>query len=371
LLALAGSLRTTRGHPDVGELRRQTLEEIRRFEDRARESGVSPETIIAARYALCAALDEAVLSTPWGMQSEWAAQTLLVQLHREAWGGEKFFDMLERISNDPTRHIDLMELQYACIALGFCGKFQVRERGGERLDEIRHEIYRRIRAHRGTPESELSPHWRGVVDRRNPVIRYVPWWVVGALALVVVSGAFIYYHGRMTSLAAPVNAGLADVGLSEFNAPTRVAPSTGPTLKQLLVAEERRGVLRVEENGGRALVTLTAPDLFASGSVKVNPNYYDTLRSIGQAIDKVPGRVMVVGHTDDAPLRSLRFRDNYELSRARAIQVAELLKLAIGNPARLEWTGVGSSQPRYRPESTPENRARNRRVEIIHVRDSG
>ena len=130
-------------------------------------------------------------------------------------------------------------------------------------------------------------------------------------------------------------------------------------------------MLRIEENGGRTLVTLTAPDLFASGSVKVNPSYYDTLRRIAQAIDQVPGRVMVVGHTDDAPLRSLRFRDNYELSRERAIQVAQLLKLAIGNPARLEWTGVGSSQPRYRPESTPENRAKNRRVEIIHVRDAG
>jgi type VI secretion system protein ImpK len=371
LLALAGGLRTTRGHPDIGGLRRQTLEEIRRFEDRARESHVSPETVIAARYALCAALDEAVLSTPWGMQSEWAAQTLLVQLHREAWGGEKFFDMLERISNDPARHIDLMELQYACIALGFCGKFQVRDRGGERLDEIRHELYRRIRAYRGSLESGLSPHWRGVVDRRNPVIRYVPWWVVGALALVVVTGAFMYYHGRMDTLAAPLNASLANVGLSEFNAPVHAAPAVGPGLKQLLAPEERRGVLRVEENGGRALVTLTAPDLFASGSAKVNPNYYETLRRIGQAIDQVPGRVMVVGHTDDAPLRSLRYRDNYELSRDRAIQVTELLKLAIGNPARLEWTGVGSSQPRYRPESLPENRARNRRVEIIHVREGG
>ena len=42
-------------------------------------------------------LDEAVLSTPWGGQSEWAQHPLLVALHREAWGGEKFFEMLDRI----------------------------------------------------------------------------------------------------------------------------------------------------------------------------------------------------------------------------------------------------------------------------------
>jgi len=371
LLALAGRLRSTLSHPDIAGLRRQTLEEIRRFEDRARGAGVSSETVIAARYALCAALDEAVLSTPWGMQSEWAAQTLLVQLHREAWGGEKFFDMLERISADPERHIDLMELQYACIALGFAGKFQVLERGQMRLDEIQHELFRKIRAFRGTPESELSPHWQGVVDRRNPVIRYVPWWVIGALALVVLTGAFIYYHGRLGTLAAPINAKLAGIGLNDFSESTvSSAPVSGPSLKQLLAEDEQRGVLSVEEGGARTLVTLTAPNLFASGSAQVNPNYYDTLRHVARAIDQVPGRVMVVGHTDNAPLHSLRYRDNYELSRERALHVVDVLKLAVGNPARLEFTGVGASQPRYRPESTPENRAKNRRVEIIHLRDS-
>jgi len=311
-----------------------------------------------------------VLSTPWGMQSEWAAQTLLVQLHREAWGGEKFFDMLERISSDPQRHIDLMELQYACIALGFSGKFQVLERGQARLDEIQHELFRKIRAFRGTPEPELSAHWRGVTDRRNPVIRYVPWWVVGALALVVLTGAFIYYHGRLVTLGAPVDARLASLGLNDFSAPAAEStPSGGGSgLKQLLANDEQHGALRVEEAGARTLVTLIAPDLFAPGSAKVNPKYYGTLRDVARAIDQVPGRVMVVGHTDDSPLHSLRYRDNYELSRDRALQVVDLLKLAVGNPGRLEWSGVGSSQPRYRPESTPENRARNRRVEIIHLR---
>ncbi len=98
LLLLAGQLRGTLSVPDVGGLRRHALDEIRRFEERARAAGVANEAVLAARYALCAALDEAVLSTPWGAQSEWAQQTLLVALHREAWGGEKFFEMLDRIS---------------------------------------------------------------------------------------------------------------------------------------------------------------------------------------------------------------------------------------------------------------------------------
>jgi len=114
-------------------------------------------------------------------------------------------------------------------------------------------------------------------------------------------------------------------------------------------------------------VTLIASNFFSSGSAKVNPAYYQTLQRVAHALNEVPGRVFVVGHTDDQPLRSLQYRDNYDLSRARAAEVVKLLSLAIDTPARLEPSGVGSSEPRYKPESTPENRARNRRVEIIHV----
>jgi len=111
LLLLTAQMRDTLSPMDVPGLRRHTLEEIRQFEEQARSSGVPERVVLSARYALCACLDEAVLSTPWGNQSEWAQHPLLVQFHREAWGGEKFFDMLESISQDPTRHIDLMELQ--------------------------------------------------------------------------------------------------------------------------------------------------------------------------------------------------------------------------------------------------------------------
>ncbi len=367
LLLLAGHLRGTISGTDLAELRRHALSEIRQFEERARESGVPNETVVAARYVLCAALDEAVLSTPWGAQSEWSQHPLLVALHREAWGGEKFFDMLERISTDPARHIDLMELQYLALAFGFEGKYKVLDRGHERLAGVQQDLYRRIRNHRGTPPSELSLRWRGLEDRRNPLIRYVPWWVVAAAALAILAVTFTAYYASLATAAAPVHAELAKIGLEDFSneAP---APIKGPTLKQLLAPEEKRGLLRVEEQGGRTLVTLQSAELFASGSATVNPSAEETLRRISLALNQVPGRVLIVGHTDDQAIRSLRYQDNFELSRERAVSVVKVLQRTIDTPARLSWTGVGSSQPRYRPESDPSNRARNRRVEIIHVR---
>jgi len=124
----------------------------------------------------------------------------------------------------------------------------------------------------------------------------------------------------------------------------------------------------VEEDGGLTRVTLLGSDLFASGSATVNPRYNATIQHIGAAIDKVPGRVLVRGHTDDQALKSLRYADNFALSRERAVSVANVMRPAVQNASRLQTNGAGSSEPRYKPETTPENRARNRRVEIIHVR---
>ena len=368
LLLLAGQLRGALSPMDVTGLRRHALEEIRRFEDHARSSGVPNDIVLAARYALCAGLDEAVLATPWGGQSEWAQNPLLVTLHREAWGGEKFFELLDRISLDQSRYIDLMELQYLLLALGFAGKYHVEERGHERLAHVQQDLYRKIRAYRGTPEPELSLHWRGLEDRRNRLVRYVPWWVVGAAALAIITVTFTAYYAGLARLAAPVHAELAKVGLEDFSEPPPATPVAGPTLKQLLAPDEAAGSLRVEETGGRTLITLMGGDLFASGSVAVNPAYDRTLQRLAEALNRVPGRVLVRGHTDDQPIRSLRYQDNFELSRERAVSVATILRNTIDNDARLSWIGVGSSEPRYRPESDPENRSRNRRVEIIHVR---
>jgi type VI secretion system protein ImpK len=371
LLLMAGGMRGSTIQGDVPALRRQALEEIRGFEESARAAGIANEVIIAGRYALCAALDEAVLATPWGAHSDWAQQTLLNALHREAYGGEKFFEMLERIAQEPGLRIDLIELQYLCVALGFAGKYQVLEQGQTRLAQVQHEIFQRIRSVRSAPERELSLHWQGVQDRRNRLVRYLPWWVAVAAALTLMTGAFLFLKYRLENLAEPIHAALALIG-TQSAAATPAAPAAvraGPTLRQLLADEEAGGRLRIDENGPEARVTLIAPELFAPASATLDPRYRPLLHAVGAALEKVPGRVLIEGHTDDQPPRTLAFGDNYELARARAETVRKILGTEVRNAGRLEIVAKGASQPRYKPPSTPENRARNRRVEIVHVRD--
>jgi type VI secretion system protein ImpK len=124
--------------------------------------------------------------------------------------------------------------------------------------------------------------------------------------------------------------------------------------------------MKVDEQGGRTQVTLLAPDLFASGSATVNPAHYQTLQHLAAALNRVPGRVLVEGHTDDQPIHSLVYPDNFELSRQRAISVLKILELGVENRARMTSTGLGSTKPLV-AGSDPASRARNRRVEIIHI----
>jgi type VI secretion system protein ImpK len=155
LLMLAGRLRGQVAQADVEALRRQTMQEVRSFEERARQAGIAAEDTMAARYALCTAIDEAVLNTPWGSQSGWSSQSLLVTFHREAFGGEKFFQILERVNTEPQRYQSLLELLYLCLALGFEGKYRLDDRGQSQLADIRLDLFRRIQSMRGTPATEL------------------------------------------------------------------------------------------------------------------------------------------------------------------------------------------------------------------------
>jgi type VI secretion system protein ImpK len=369
LLVLAGRLRGQISNADVESLRRQTIQEIRTFEERARRAEVPPEDVLAARYALCTVIDEAVLNTPWGAQSDWSSQSLLVTFHREAAGGEKFFQILERVSGEPQRYLALLELLYVCLALGFEGRYRLDERGPARLAEVRETLYRRIEGLRDSADSDLSPRWKGVEDRRNAVLRFLPLWIVAAAGALLLVGSYIYFDSRLDKLSQPVSASLARIGLDSLDPKEPVTANARTSgLRELLAPQIASGRLSVEESGERTLITLTAADLFASGSASINPSYEALVHEIGRALNQVPGRILVIGHTDDQSLRSLRFKDNYELSRARALQVADLVRSVVTDGSRIEAAGKGSLEPRYQPADDPANRARNRRVEIIHRR---
>jgi len=104
--------------------------------------------------------------------------------------------------------------------------------------------------------------------------------------------------------------------------------------------------------------------VFASGSADVRASFEPLLARIGDALRPVPGKVIVIGHTDDVPSASARFPSNWALSKARAATVVRLLAERAGPATRYSVEGRGETEPLVRDDS-PASRARNRRVVII------
>jgi len=362
LLDLIPQIRATGHHDAPAQLREHLVDEVRRFETRAQQSGIAPEVIIGARYCLCTAVDEAAALTPWG-GSIWSSQSLLVMFHNETWGGEKFFQLLSRLVQNPQQHLQLIELIYFCLAMGFEGRFRVIDNGRTQLETLKQRLLQIIRQTRGEIAVPLSPHWQ---DASAPVRRtrnWVPLWAVGAVAavlLVLVFGVLTFsLAGRSDGAFAAVNA----VRLPQSQRAVAVAPAPQPRLQRFLEPEIRDGLLTVRDEADRSVVVLRGDGLFASGSDRVLDRYAPVLARVADALNSVEGNVLVSGFSDDQPIRSVRFPSNWQLSQARADAVKKMIATRVTRPERLRAEGRGDADPLV-PNDSPANRARNRRVEV-------
>ncbi len=216
LIALLGELRHTVQHADPSSLRNHIIDQMRVFETNAKQEGQPSEIVLSARYVLCAALDEAILNTPWGPESGWAQHSLLSTFHNETFGGEKVFLILDRLLQTPAQYIDALELIYLCLSLGFAGKYQVDPRGHLQLEQIKENLYRAIDMQRGAYERELSPRWKGVQKVNKKVADLVPLWVVFSITLMLLVMSYSGFRFWLDHTTTPVANELDQMSL-EYN----------------------------------------------------------------------------------------------------------------------------------------------------------
>jgi chemotaxis protein MotB len=146
----------------------------------------------------------------------------------------------------------------------------------------------------------------------------------------------------------------ADARLAEFKAVTE-------KLKKMIDS----GKLKVEIRNGRMIVKLPAGILFASGSAELSKDGQGAIGDVAAILKQFPDRRFeVAGHTDNVPLGPSPFKDNWELSTARAVTVTEQLIKAGMNPTKLIASGYAQFAP-VRENSTEAGRQENRRIELV------
>lgn len=362
LLMAATRLRATAQHPNPTALRNALGDAMRRFESQARAAGVPNDQVVAARYVLCTFVDQCAASTPWGSSGAWASHSLLVQFHNEAWGGEKVFQLLAKLGKDVPTNRNLLELLHVVLSLGFEGRYRGMDNGRAQLESIRERLAGLLRQHAGAPEPELSPHWQGVASTTR-LRDGIPLWVIGALAALVLLVLFFILQFTLNSRTnATFNALQA---MDVKSAPVKPLPpvaAVAPRLAVLLKPQIDAGQLQVKDLADRSIVTINGDGFFESSSAEVIGAVRPLLTYVGQALAQVPGSVLITGHTDSQPIRSLRFPSNWHLSQARAESVRDLL-LPTVKAERMKAEGRAESQP-VDDNATATGRARNRRVEI-------
>lgn len=136
-------------------------------------------------------------------------------------------------------------------------------------------------------------------------------------------------------------------------------------LAEALHPQIMAGEIEVETKGRKIIVRIREKGSFKSGSAEMKPAYRDVMKEVRSVLALKPGRILVQGHTDDIPINTARFRSNWELSAARAVSVAhELMQGGYISSSRFEVSGKADTAPLV-PNESAENRARNRRVEIV------
>ncbi|WP_372397979.1 type IVB secretion system protein IcmH/DotU [Azospirillum sp. HJ39] len=369
VLALAAGLRD--GATSAGSARAAAAEALERFDAEAaglEETAPAPATLApidpadlrAARIALAATLDDVARAAGHGGASV-----------GEPGADVRFFDLLDGMLGDPRRHRHALELYYACLSLGFEGRFRDRPGGAHDLAHLRDELYRILRRARGEVAAELSPAWAGAGGRFRPLGGTLPAWIVWAAVALGLSGLYVHLAGTLDRQAEPVAARIAALLPDRPIEIARLVPPPPPTAGPALIArvtgrlapEIRTGAVEVlAGEDGALVIRIPAAAMFATGADAVKARHRAIVERVGQTLAAEPGSVVVVAHTDDQTPPSGRLPTAQALTEARAEAVRRLLERSVA-PARLTAEGRGDQEP-VALNDAPAGRDSNRRVDI-------
>lgn len=145
------------------------------------------------------------------------------------------------------------------------------------------------------------------------------------------------------------------------------AQADAQKLREALDEEIRQGMIQVEAKGSTIVIRIREKGSFPSGLAEFSPTFVPVLAKLEDTLAEIEGQIVVAGHTDNIPIRTARFRSNWDLSAARAVTVVHSLTDGAGlDEARFMVEGHADTMPLV-PNDSSENRALNRRVELTII----
>ncbi len=207
LLTLVTKLRRINVPADAAGLHQNICHEIKAFENKVQNFGYRPQLILAARYVLCALLDELIAITLWP-DLDWKKYSLVEFFHKDLWDSDHFFLILDRSLQDPETNIDLMELIYLCLKLGYEGKYRNIDRGLNELHSITENLFATITYYKEELSKGfyISPTPLNYLQTRKKSYLHLlpPPWIVSLIMATILLILFSCCYLRLHQTAAPI-----------------------------------------------------------------------------------------------------------------------------------------------------------------------
>ena len=377
LLILLGRLRLHLVDMQAVPLMTHVARAITEFEKKVVAMGVQPQEAQVAKYALCGTADDIVQNLPGTDRHVWMQYSMLAQFFGVRTSGVGFFEELNKALANPAPHYNLLELMHACLLLGFEGQYRGAAGGDNELGRVRRDVYETLRRVKARSDDEISPRWRGLALKMGDFGSRVPLWAIASFAGALLAGVFFLLRfligndgealaQRLVDLHPTASIGITRAEFKKYEAPAAVASTTQLERIRAALAEEiQAGGMAVEPVGDNIVVRVSNLVLFASGKADTKPEFEPAGAKIAAALDKEPGPIHVIGHTDNVkPKVSSAFKSNFDLSVARAKSVEAVLAKSLADPSRIQVEGKGDLEP-IGNNKTQDGRAQNRRVEIM------
>jgi type VI secretion system protein ImpK len=196
LIAYLSTVGNSLSPPVVAQLQKELATEIGNLDSSLKRSSVRHDVALSARYILCAALDEAILNTTWGAESDWNQNTLLQIHHYENSGAERFFSLLDQLSATPQKNHDLLELFYIILCMGFKGRYRDDPAGDTHLEALRERLHQDLCGDRPY-DCSLSDPTRAARTVRPNLRHQLPLWIILSVALAL---TLLVYSGLRAAM---------------------------------------------------------------------------------------------------------------------------------------------------------------------------
>lgn len=351
--------------PGIAQHRQSLVHQVRLFGKACGALQLPTTQVDKARYCLCSALDEAAARTDWGNGTttgmEWGTNGLATTFGYDRQSGDRLYAIATECMHQPHENHNLIEVIQHILGHGFRGRYRFAPDGAHQLEAVRRQIHNAFAAgsqsqllvHGNTQAAGgYPPLQRLLADLRAqspaPASRRWPAMVALSLLLLAIAGCVAYWHFTQVKPARQV-----------------VLPidALATRLTGRLANEVNAGTIALAENAAHTTLTLRLEGIFEAGDSSVNPWVKPMITTIGQEIAKVPGHVVVTGHTDNQPFGQLQRDSNLALSGSRAQEVVQILVSAGVPTDRITATGKGNAEPAA-DNKTSQGRMKNRRVEI-------